>query len=113
LELKTVPASTIYPAIAQGTLRVLEHNELAYITVADADSLTFDLEVQSNPSDAVVSYKRHGDDFKDAPEKTKTTLKSLPYAIWVVRVQAPGLRAKELEHDPFTEQNHVLHFELK
>jgi hypothetical protein len=113
LELNPRPAAPGYPAIAQGTLRVLEHNELAYTTVADAESLTFDLQVESHPSDAAVSYKRHGDDFKNAPEKTTTILKSLPYAIWVVRVEAQGFRAKELEHDPFTEPNHVLHFELK
>jgi hypothetical protein len=94
-------------------LRAFEHNELAFTTVANAESLTFDLQVESEPPGASVEYKRHGDNFENAPDKTTTTLKSLPYAIWVIRVEAPGLRAQEREHDPFTEPNHVLYFQLK
>jgi hypothetical protein len=112
LELDPQRIASGFPSVAQGTLRALEHNELAYTTVADAESLTFDLEVESHPSEATVSYKRHGDEFKTAPEKTKTTLKSLPYAIWVVRAEAGGLRPQEREYDPFTEPNKVIHFDL-
>jgi hypothetical protein len=102
-----------YPALAQGALRVMEHNELAYTTVADADRLTFDLQVESTPSDATISYKRYGSEFKVSPDKTNATIKSLTFAIWVVSVEAPGYKEQRKEHDPFTESNHVLHFDLK
>jgi|ERR1039458_5746652 hypothetical protein len=42
------------------TLRPMEQNELAYKVVADEGSLTFDLEVDSTPAGAAVSYNRRG-----------------------------------------------------
>src|SRR6202007_2452124 len=47
--------------MADAALRPFEQNELAYKTVADAQSLTFDLTVKSNPVGAGVCYHRHGD----------------------------------------------------
>lgn len=109
----TVPPSPLYPAVAQGTLRALEHNELAYVVAADADSLTFDLVVESDPSDSEVSYRRHGEDFVKAPDLTRTTIKSLTFAVWEIRVEHKGLKPQTKEHDAVIERNHLLHFDLK
>ena len=110
----SIEASRIdgYPAIAQGTLRALEHNERAYETVANVESLVFNLEVSSTPSGAKISYRRRGDEFQTAPEDTNATIKSLPYAIWIVRVEAPGMRPQDKEHNALNEDYHVLHFDL-
>jgi hypothetical protein len=43
-----------YAIVAQAALRPFEQNELAYRIVADTESLTFDLGVNSNPAGASV-----------------------------------------------------------
>jgi len=104
--------SPIYPPIAQAVLRAFEQNELAYKTVADAQSLTFDLELTSAPQGAAVSYRRRGDDFKPAPSPTDSTIKALTFAIWLVRFEKDGFRPVEREHDTFRDSNHVINVEL-
>ena len=99
--------------MAEAALRPFEQNELAYKTVADAQSLTFDLTVKSNPDGAGVRYHRRGDPCHPNPDTTNTTIMSLPYAIWLVQFQKAGYTTKEVEHDPFREPNHVINVELR
>ncbi len=101
-----------YPALAQGPLRVLEQNELAYSVVVNKKNLTFDLEVNSVPSGATVFFWRRGDSERKNNKPTNSTVTELPYAIWFVRFQLPGYKDEEREHDPFREPNHVLNVEL-
>jgi hypothetical protein len=101
-----------YPLLAQPVIRALEQNELAYSLVAETGSLTFDLEVDSVPAGAEISYKRRGDDYQQHASPTNSVVKSLPYAVWIVRIQKAGYRVEELEHDPFREPNHVINVEL-
>jgi hypothetical protein len=98
--------------VAAVALRPLEENELAYNVVASAGSLTFDLEVESAPPGAVVSYHRRGDAPHANPNPTNSTIHSLPYAIWVIKFEKAGYKPVEREHDPFREFNHVVHVEL-
>ena len=79
-----------YPVSAQAAFRAFEQNELAYSVAADAQSLTFDLTVNSNPEGATVSYHRRGETDHQNPDRTNTIIKSLPYAIWTIQVQKPG-----------------------
>lgn len=101
-----------YPAVAQGPLRVLEQNELAYSLVANKGDLTFDLEVNSAPQGATVFYWRRGDSERKNNKPTNSILPALPYAIWLVRLEIPGYGAEEREHDPFREPNHVVTVEM-
>ena len=95
------------------TLRPMEQNELAYKIVADQGSLTFDLEVDSTPVGAAVSYNRRCDPPRGNPDPTRSTIRSLVYAIWIIHFEKPGYRAEEREHDPFREPNHVVHVDLQ
>jgi len=95
------------------TLRPMEQNELAYKIVADEGSLTFDLEADSTPEGAKISYFRRGDPPHENPDQTRATIPKLPYAIWTIRFEKPGYRAVEREHDPFREPNHVVHVDLQ
>jgi hypothetical protein len=98
-----------YPLTALAVLRPFELNELAYRLVADTSSLTFSLEVNSNPEGATVFYGRRGDtSYKQHQNPTNSTIKSLPYAIWIVRFQKPGFRDKDVEFNPFVEPNRVI-----
>jgi hypothetical protein len=101
-----------YPPLAQGVLRVLEQNELAYSLVANKEGLTFNLEVNSVPAGATIFYWHRGDEERKNNNPTNSTIASLPYAIWFVRIQMPGYKVEEREHDPFREPNHVLNVEL-
>jgi hypothetical protein len=49
---------SVYPIVAAYAFRAFEQNELSYARVADTQSLTFDLAVNSNPAGAAISYKR-------------------------------------------------------
>jgi hypothetical protein len=77
--------TVLYPVIAQAVLRAFEQNELAYNTVAEAQMLTFNLDVSSIPTGATVSYRRRGDEFKQASTPTDSTIKALEFAIWIIR----------------------------
>jgi hypothetical protein len=101
-----------YPVVAQAVLRAFEQNELAYNTVAELQTLAFDLEVSSIPAGATVSYRRRGDEFKQASTPTDSTIKALTFAIWIIRFEKEGFRAVEREHDPFREPNHVVTVQL-
>lgn len=102
-----------YPVLAEAVFRAFEQNELAYKVVADTGSLTFDLEVDTVPQGADVSYRRRGDSFAHLQNTTNSTIRSLPYAIWFVRFEKSGFRTEDREHDPFHEQNHVVNVELQ
>jgi len=102
-----------YPIAAKATFRAFEQNELAYNTVANAETLIFNLTVTSNPSGAVVSYRRRGDPYHQNPDPTNTVITALPLAIWTVQFQKVGYKTIEREHDPFTATNHVINVELE
>jgi hypothetical protein len=102
-----------YRLLAQATFGAFEQNELAYQTVVDTESLTFDLEVRSSPEGATVSYWRRGDTFQQEAEPTDTVIRALPYAIWIVKFHKAGFRDEIREHDPFREANHVVDVSLQ
>jgi hypothetical protein len=102
-----------FSVLAHMVFRVFEQNELAYETVATADSLTFDLDVSTAPQGATISYRRRGDAYHQHPDQTNSTIHALPYAIWTVRLQKQGYRDEEREHDPFREPNHVVTVQLR
>jgi len=102
-----------YTILAAPVRRAFEQNELAYEKVADTGSLTFDLGVASTPTGASVAYRRQGDKYRSHPDPTNSEIKSLTYAIWIVRFEKQGYQVEEREHDPFRERNHVVHVELK
>ena len=102
-----------YTIVAQAALRPFEQNELAYKIVADTQSLTFDLGVNSNPAGAAVCYHRRGHPCHPNSDATNTVLKSLPYAIWLVQFRKAGYRTEEREHDPFREPNHIINADLQ
>jgi hypothetical protein len=97
-----------YPLTAQVVFRAFELNELAYNLVADTEMLVFDLDVNSNPEGATVSYRRRGDSYKQHQNPTNSTIKSLPLAIWTVRFQKQGYRDQEIDFNPFVERNRTL-----
>jgi hypothetical protein len=97
----------------ESVFRTLEENAVAYEVVAQDGALTFDLEVNSVPPGAIVSYKRTGDPYQINPDPTNTTLKNLEFAIWIIRVHKPGYKDQEKIHDPLRDRNHVVYFSLE
>jgi len=102
-----------YPLVAQAALRPFEQNEAAYNLAANAQSLVFDLTVESNPAGASVCYHRRPDPCHQNPDATNTVLKSLPLAIWIVKFEKSGYKTEQREHDPFRESNHVINVNLQ
>lgn len=94
------------------TVAALNSTSSLFKAVADSGSLTFDLEVDSDPQDGDVSYKRTGESYAPHPKQTNTTIQNLAYAVWTVRVVKSGYQPQEKQHDPFRERNHLMHFTL-
>jgi hypothetical protein len=93
------------PLLASGVLRVFEQNATAYSLVADSKSLIFDLEVNSNPEGAAVSYRRRGDPFKGNSAPTNCVLKALPLAIWTIHFQLSGYKEQDIEFNAIVDRN--------
>jgi hypothetical protein len=102
-----------YTLVWESVFETFEQNASAYLAVADDGSLTFDLDVNSSPQEASVSYKLYGDSYKNHPNPTNTTIQNLEYATWIVRVHKEGYKDQEKTHDPSKEKNHVLYFILE
>jgi hypothetical protein len=91
------------PLSAEGTIRAMEENELAFNTIAATKSLTFDLKVITEPQKARIFFKRRGDPYTESGERSTTTLLYLTKAIWVIKAEKDGCHPKEREYDPFHE----------
>jgi hypothetical protein len=103
-----------YPLVRDFTLGVFEHNYRAYIRVADTHLMSFDLAVKSSPRGATITLKRKGDhDYLECPDPTNTTCRNVVKAIWYVRAQLDGYKDLEKTHNPFTNPDHDLYFEMK
>ena len=110
---QTTPVdSNRHSLTTQSVFEIIELNARAYALVADAEALTFDLDVKSNPEGAIVSYRRRGDAYKDHPSPTNSTIRFLTYAIWTVRFRKKGYEEQEFEFNPFVESNHVISVNL-
>lgn len=110
---ETRDSSDKFPRMRDSAIFTVETAALALSVVAHEGFLTFDLDVKSEPEVGVVSYKRIGDSYKQAPDPTNTVIPNLVYAIWMVRVQKQGYKDQEKPHDPFREKNHVMFFVLE
>ncbi len=104
---------TNHNASAEDVVFALQENTLAYETVADAESLTFDLDISSEPAGAEISYRRRGDSYKQNPDETNAVIRTLPYAIWQVRIRKGKYQSVETEHDPYRNKNHAIHVQLR
>jgi len=94
------------------TVAALNGTSSVFKAVANSGFLTFDLEVDSDPQDADVSYKRTAGSYTPHPNQTNTTIQNLAYAVWIVRVVKSRYQPQEKRHDPFRERNHLMHFTL-
>jgi hypothetical protein len=95
------------------TLRAFEANLLAYDSVARTGKMNFDLDVKSTPAEADISYFRRGDTPRKHHESTNSTIHSLTYAIWTIRLEKEGYHVVEREYDPYREPHRVVHVELR
>jgi hypothetical protein len=95
----------------QDTFGLLDDTANAYEEVRAFNSLTFDLDVNSTPPQADVSFRRVGDSYTKHPDRTTTTIKNLVFAVWFVRAEL-NQKNQEKEHNPFRQPNHVVHFDF-
>ena len=74
-----------YPAVRESTFQLLADTSTAFIQVAQEQTITFDLVVESNPAQqAAISLKRRGDaDYTTEGSFTNTTIKNLVLARWL------------------------------
>lgn len=102
------------PPLLALALHPLERNARAFSTVADTQSLVFDLVVESSPPGAKVTYFRKGDATPStSSDLTKAIIRGLPYAKWIVRLEFTGYKTEVREFDPFVEPNTVIHVDLQ
>ena len=80
-------------------LASLSHNIDAYITVATAERLTFDLQVRSDPQGARVSYCRKPDPYVPFNDVTNSIISKLAVAVWFIQFQKDGYGDEERTYD--------------
>ena len=102
-----------YGRVRDRVLGTFEGNVAIYRIVAKSKSMSFDLNVESKPQEAAISYKRTGDPYKYHAKPTNSVVENLVYAVWRIRVQLSGYQDDEKDYDPWTQSDRTIRFELK
>lgn len=84
---------------SRAVLSSILHNAKAYEVVAGAGSLTFSLDVYSEPEGATICYRQTGQECKPVDHETDWRIENLPRAVYFIRLQKTGFRDKEVRFD--------------
>ncbi len=99
--------------VGKAVLSDLNRTGNLYQMVANQDSLSFNLEVVTDPEGAVIKYRRRTEDFKTFEEPSNTTIENLTVANWCVHVELAGYLSQEKWHDAADTTNHKVVFIFK
>lgn len=100
-------------SVSDAALESILHNAAAYDVVALSKSLTFTLEVISQPKGATISYKLRGEDYRELGHETDWRIENLARAVYFVRVHKNGYQEKEKLFDAIKETGTSISFELE
>lgn len=101
------------PEVEKAILSDLDRTQSAYLMVADHNSLTFDMKVETDPEGAVITYRREAEDFKTYEDRSNTTIKNLVVATWLVHVELKDYKPDERWHDAANNPDSKVVFVLK
>jgi len=88
------PSPRLNPA-SQAVLASILHNAKAYDVVASSSSMTFNLEVFSEPEGATVSYRLRGGESHALDHETDWRIENLPRAVYLITFRKEGYEPKE------------------
>lgn len=88
------PSPRLNPA-SQVVLASILHNARAYDVVASSSSMTFNLEVFSEPQGAAVSYRLRGGESHALDHETDWRIENLPRAVYLITFRKEGYEPKE------------------
>lgn len=84
-------------------LNSILHNAQVYAFAATSGSLTFTLEVYSDPDHGTISYRQRGDkEYTFISHPTDWRIENLPIGVYLIRVQKMGYNDKEVPYDAST-----------
>jgi hypothetical protein len=95
---KVGPSPRLNPA-SQAVLACILHNAKAYEVVASSKSVTFNLDVFSEPKGAAVSYRLRGGEYHALDHETDWRIENLTRAVYLIRLQKPSYEDKEVTFD--------------
>jgi hypothetical protein len=80
-------------------LNSILHNVRAYDVVATSTTLTFSLEVYSDPDGATISYRQRNQEYHFVDHETDWRIENLPRGVYFIRVQKSGYEDNEKQFD--------------
>lgn len=80
---------------AQAVLASILRNAKAYDTVASSGSMTFTVDVYSDPQGASVSYRQRNGEYRALDHETDWRIENLIRGVWFIRLQKPGYEDTE------------------
>jgi hypothetical protein len=101
------------PEVKNAILFDLDRTQSALLKVADHNTLVFDLNVETHPEGAVITYRREAEDFKTYENPSDTTIHNLVIASWLVHVELQGYKPVEKWHDAATNPDSKVVFFLE
>jgi hypothetical protein len=102
LELVNAAMAGSSPRLNRASAAVLSsimHNAKAYDVVASSKSMTFNLDVYSEPKGATISYRLRGGEYHPLDHETDWRIENLTRAVYLIRLQKPGYEDKEVPFD--------------
>lgn len=94
-------------------LNAVSYTASVYRGVRDRGSLTFDLEIDTQPQGALVEYRREGEDYTTYEDPSNTTIHNLVIASWQIHVELKGYKPAEKWHDAATNPDSKVVFILE
>jgi hypothetical protein len=98
---------------SQAVLASILHNSKAYSVVASSGFITFNLEVDSDPQGASVSYRQRGGEYHSLDHETDWRIENLPRAVYLIRLQKSGYEDKEVTFDAMDSTSPNIHVRLE
>jgi hypothetical protein len=84
---------------SSAVLASILHNAKAYDIAVSTKTLTFSLDVFSDPKGAKISYRQRGGNYQFLDHETDWQIENLPRAVYLIRLQKTGYRDEERTFD--------------
>jgi hypothetical protein len=97
---------------SKAVLASILHNAKAYSLVASSGLITFNLDVNSDPKGASVSYRQRGGEYHTWDRETDSTIENLPRAVYLIRLQKQGYEDQEVTFDAMESTKGDIHVQL-
>lgn len=105
--------SAVSRSASDAVIASILHNADAYDVVALSKAITFNLDVNSTPQGATISYRRRGEEFETLDRKTNSRIENITRAVYTIRLQMKGYEDVCTDFDAMNSTRSSVDLELK